>query len=257
MSRPPAWFSDTDVVALDCEMVGVSTDSGAARRPIHKNAVCRVSVVSGSEENGFRVRLDEWVEVDEHIVDFRTRISGVCAEDFAKKKKVRFTEARRRVLALIRGRIVVGHALWNDFEALRIDHPPELVRDTALFARLRPFWRQSLLPSLRLLVRYWFQEELHLSTHDSIEDATAALRLYVIHQVEWEYVFGNRAIPAPRQDDGDGVLPKDVWVVPLVRWPRWPGSHAGTHEPDFGFHVPATAVWPRRRAAEELQKLPL
>ena len=37
---------------------------------------------------------------------------------------------------VLQERTVVGHALANDFEVLRFQHPPELVRDTARYGAL-------------------------------------------------------------------------------------------------------------------------
>merc|ERR1712176_1528028 len=70
--------------------------------------------------------------------------------------------------------------------ALNICHPWWMVRDTAIYINLRPPWRKSKLPSLKLLVKHWLGEEFHVGTHDSVHDAIAALRLYHVHRNEWE-----------------------------------------------------------------------
>lgn len=168
-----------DVVAIDCEMVGVA---GSSNNPNEQStiddALCRVSVVAGSEESDFKVLMDLWVKVEREVVDFRTAVTGVDAETYAQKTKVDYNTARGAVKALINGRIVVGHAIWNDFRVLNLAHPCELVRDTSLHKDLRPPWRQRLLPSLKLLSEHWLSQKIHEGAHDSVEDATIALRLY-------------------------------------------------------------------------------
>ena len=37
------------------------------------------------------------------------------------------------VAALMKGKLVVGHAVHNDFKALMLDHPPAMTRDTAKY----------------------------------------------------------------------------------------------------------------------------
>ncbi len=44
---------------------------------------------------------------------------------------VELEEAQRRVAALLKGRVLVGHALNNDLAVLLLDHPRKDVRDTA------------------------------------------------------------------------------------------------------------------------------
>lgn len=184
-----AMWSGADVVALDCEMVEVADPLGGPDAV--KDALCRVSVVSGLEEWGFEACLDTWVAVEGDVVDFRTAITGVDEDLFGRLGKISFARASEEVRSLIAGKIVVGHAVWNDLEALKISHPCELVRDTSMYRGLRPPWRLDRLPSLRLLANCWLQEEMHSGMHDSVEDATAALRLYLLHQSSWEYCFGN------------------------------------------------------------------
>ena len=53
---------------------------------------------------------------------------------------VAFEEAQRRVAELLRGRMLVGHALENDLRCLYLAHPKRSVRDTA---RYPPLMRQQ------------------------------------------------------------------------------------------------------------------
>lgn len=170
------------VVALDCEMVGVKDQSTGSM----EDALCRVSVVALQGHEAYKLLLDTWVLVNRDIVDFRSAITGLGAKSFQKKTNVSFATARARVAALIAGKIVVGHALWNDFKVLQLHHPESMMRDTALYLKLRPPWRSDLLPSLNLLAHYWLGNACQAGVHDSVADATTALRIYELHAVEWE-----------------------------------------------------------------------
>ena len=59
------------------------------------------------------------------------------------------------------GKIVVGHSLQNDFQALLLSHPHVLIRDTATYKLLRPTG-QKRTPSLRKLADYWLQETIQV-----------------------------------------------------------------------------------------------
>lgn len=222
-------YSEDDVLAIDCEMVAVAL---TARSPLAEdmnspgivNALCRVSIVSCSEDAGFETRLDAWVDIGRDVVDFRSAITGLDAATFASKPKTSFWDVRDQVRALIAGRIVVGHAVWNDFEILKLSHPSQLVRDSALFAQLRPPWRTDRLPSLRMLASHWLKADMHYGQHDSVEDATVALKLYKLHQIDWERYYGNRVLAnccAGGSTDCGGVqvVPQTQQQVHVRRWP--------------------------------------
>lgn len=71
------WMQVTQVVALDCEMVGVA--------PGMRNGLARVSIVN---EHGYCV-YDKFVKPVEPITDFRTRFSGIRPSDMMHGKKIR------------------------------------------------------------------------------------------------------------------------------------------------------------------------
>merc|ERR1712003_393802 len=86
---------------------------------------------------------------------------------------------------LLDGKIVIGHSVQNDFQALMLTHPHAFVRDTALFRPLRPPGQQRT-PSLAKLAEHWLHETIHSGKHDSVEDARIALRLYKLKSRLWE-----------------------------------------------------------------------
>jgi len=168
-------------VGLDCEMVGVG--------PSKQTALARVTVVDGE---GDHVLLDAHVRPKEPVTDYRTRWSGVLPHHLRGAPDI---DAIRTVVKdLLHGRIVVGHSLKNDFDALALPLPPKhLMRDTALY---KPF--RSGLPGTKSRPRKLKDLALeHLGMviqegregHSPVEDARAALALYKKVRVAWERRF--------------------------------------------------------------------
>ncbi|XP_028792969.1 RNA exonuclease 4 isoform X2 [Neltuma alba] len=107
----------TDAVAMDCEMVGVGQGN--------RSALGRVTLVN----RWGNVIYDEFVRPVERVVDFRTKISGIRSRDLRKAKD--FWAVQKKVAELIKGRVLVGHALHNDLKALLLSHPKKDIRDTS------------------------------------------------------------------------------------------------------------------------------
>ncbi|KAJ7201088.1 hypothetical protein GGX14DRAFT_659041 [Mycena pura] len=100
---PDAQQQPGKYLALDCEMVGVGpegAESSLARR--------------------------------ERVVDYRTEFSGVRETDMVNAKP--FDQVQQQVAALLDGRILVGHAVYNDLKALLLAHPWPQTRDTQHYA---------------------------------------------------------------------------------------------------------------------------
>jgi len=164
-----------DVVALDCEMVGVGP-SGV------RSALARVSIVD-FEGN---VLMDKFVRPNEKVEDYRTHITGINAATLRRPDVLSEDVARRRTAEILDGKIVVGHSIQNDFQALLLSHPHSLIRDTSVFKPLRPPGRETRTPSLAKLSEVWLHQSIHDGVHDSIEDARVALRLYRLKSRLWE-----------------------------------------------------------------------
>ena len=86
---------------------------------------------------------------------------------------------------LIKGRVVVGHGLKNDFRALKLKHPRRDQRDTAAFGPLKRAGRPR---PLRELAAEHLGLEIQSGKagHSPLEDARAALYLYHKHRSAWE-----------------------------------------------------------------------
>ncbi|CAO2201537.1 unnamed protein product [Urochloa humidicola] len=160
----------TKAVAIDCEMVGVGSDGS-------KSALGRVTVV-----NSFgNVVYDEYVRTVERIVDYRTRISGIRPKHMNKAKE--FWVVQKKVAELIKGRILVGHALHNDLKVLLLSHPKKDIRDTSEYEIFR---REKKRRSLKDLAAEVLGAKIQQSEHCPIEDARAAMFIYNKHKKAWE-----------------------------------------------------------------------
>ncbi|XP_010675445.2 uncharacterized protein LOC104891447 [Beta vulgaris subsp. vulgaris] len=167
----------TDEVAMDCEMVGVSPQG-------NKSALGRVTLVN----KWGNVIYDEFVRPIDRVVDFRTDISGIRPRDLRKAKD--FSTAQKKVAELIKGKVLVGHALRNDLKALLLSHPRKDMRDTSEY---QPFLKESHRKALRHLAAEFLGVQIQNGEHCPVEDARAAMLLYQKHKKEWERSVKDRS----------------------------------------------------------------
>ncbi len=165
----------TKVLALDCEMVG-SGPGGVS------SILARVSIVNASGDLVY----DTYVSPTEKITDYRTQWSGIRAKDLVgAPPKGHVVD---RVKTILRGRVLVGHALQNDLDALGLSHPESHIRDSAHYpAFMRRLISGKLKPrALRLIVAEELNLTIQTGEHDSVQDARAVLGLYNKHKTTWE-----------------------------------------------------------------------
>ena len=135
---------NTPVIGLDCEMVGIgSGEESALARVSIVNYYGYVSIIRWSD---VKVLYDSFVKPQSKVVDYRTKYSGIRPSDLEGPNVVSLREvllfirfevqAQNKVVSLLKNRVVVGHGLPNDFEALMVSHPKGLIRDTAFYEPL-------------------------------------------------------------------------------------------------------------------------
>ncbi|NXA47319.1 AEN nuclease, partial [Nothocercus julius] len=164
-------------VAIDCEMVGTGP-----RGKLSELARCTVVNYEGD------VVYDKYVRPELPIVDYRTRWSGVTKRHM--KSAIPFRAAQAEILKILKDKIVVGHAIHNDFQALKYFHPKDRTRDTSRIPLLN---QKAGIPvkanaSLKSLAKHLLHKKIQVGCkgHSSVEDAQTTMELYRLVEVEWE-----------------------------------------------------------------------
>ncbi|XP_051922328.1 interferon-stimulated 20 kDa exonuclease-like 2 [Hippocampus zosterae] len=164
-------------LAIDCEMVGTGPKGSV-------NQLGRCSIVSYEGD----VVYDKFVKPSVPVTDYRTRWSGIRAKDLVKATP--YKQARKEILKLLAGKVVIGHAVHNDFKVLQYSHPAGLTRDTSRIPLLnrRAGFEEKACASLKRLTKAIFNREIQMGRggHSSVEDARATMELYKLVEDEWE-----------------------------------------------------------------------
>lgn len=238
------------VIALDTEFVAVrqpeiEMNSDGERETIRPivYALARVSVVRGSGEDEGLPFIDDYIASKEPIVDYLTSYSGIVYGDLdprlSKHNLVSLKVAYKKLWILLNlGCKFLGHGLKQDFRVANIHVPKAQVIDTIdcffLKSRLRKL-------SLAFLAWYLLKEDIQLETHDSIEDARTALKLYKKY-LEFQdagvletmlqdiYRTGrdlNFKAPAPKKE---GAVIQRTETPPILNDPNIAGSGTGGNQ---------------------------
>lgn len=178
-------------VGIDCEMVGVGGEED-------RSVLARVSIVNF---HGTQV-YDSFVRPKEFVTDWRTHVSGVSSKDMATARS--FEEVQADVAAILQERIIVGHAIKNDLEAMILGHPKKDIRDTSKFSGFR-IYSAGKTPSLKKLAKEILGVDIQGGEHSSIEDARATMLLFRRHKSAFDVEHAARfPIHAP----GSSAKPK-------------------------------------------------
>ena len=114
-------------IAVDCEMVGVGPD------PDNDSALARVSIVN---YHGHQL-YDSFVLPKEPVTDYRTFVSGITPHLLETARTLDVVQAD--VASLLDGRILIGHSVRNDLDALLLGHPKRDIRDTSRYPGFRQY----------------------------------------------------------------------------------------------------------------------
>lgn len=165
-------------VALDCEMVGVGYKGS-------RSALARVTIVNW---HGFVV-LDTYVKPKEPVTDYRTWVSGVRKRHL--KDAPTFEEVQKQVADILKGRVLVGHAVHNDLRALLLTHPQTMTRDTSNFRPLceKTGKKQTSLRELAALL-LGIQIQVKGAAHSPVEDARATMAIFRTQKDKWDAILG-------------------------------------------------------------------
>lgn len=196
---PPSGISEEKLkqpckfIALDCEMVGTGLKG-------FESILARVSVVNFHGN----VLLDVYVRPTRKVVDYRTAVSGVTAGHLTPSKQdpsvnsfgqplLSLPHLQEQLVPLLHDRIVIGHALHNDFSALLLssNHPRKLIRDTSRYKPFRAL-ANGRSPSLKMLAAKILGVKIQGSSHDSVDDARIAMLLYRAVKSQWENLIFTR-----------------------------------------------------------------
>jgi DNA polymerase III epsilon subunit-like protein len=175
MSTVATKTRDPPIVAIDCEMIGIG----------RRSYLARVTIVDFSG----RVIYDKLVKPPimrnaTLKINYRTAVSGVTEEML--KHGESFPRVQSQVMSILKSKIVLGHGLTNDFNALQILDWRERYRyfDTTeipFFMKAHPYYPDRMQPrKLKDLVAEYLGKVIQVegAPHDSAEDARAVIELY-------------------------------------------------------------------------------
>ncbi|THH09464.1 hypothetical protein EW145_g1982 [Phellinidium pouzarii] len=131
--------------------------------------------------------LDTYVHPTMPVTDYRTSTTGIEAKHLNSDSAMQFNAVQSLVAEYIKGKILVGHSLWQDLSVLGIPHPAVATRDVALYM---PFRNALQSPNqavgLQTLVWHLMRRRIQYGKLDSVENARAALDLYRSDATSWE-----------------------------------------------------------------------
>lgn len=218
--------SPSKCVAIDCEMVGTGPRGCVSE-------LARCSVVSYHGD----VLYDKYIRPERPIVDFRTRWSGITRQHMHTATP--FQVAQKEILKLLKGKVVVGHALHNDFQALKYIHPRSQTRDTTCVPSLlgQPGLHTRGRVSLKDLALQLLHKRIQVGQHghSSVEDAATAMELYRLVEDRWEQEVASSLWSHPEDREPDSSTDVEHYMEDQY-WPEdlAPSARIGTGEVQDG-----------------------
>lgn len=171
---------DAEFIRLQAEEIEMKADGTRQTIRPDRKGLARVSVCRGEGEHAGLPFIDDYIAVTEQVVDYLTEWSGISPGDLNRETSphapVSLKHAYKKLWLLLNlGCVFVGHSLANDFRTINIHVPKSQVVDTSNLFFLPDFKRKL---NLKFLAWCVLKEQIQQDTHDSIEDATTALKLW-------------------------------------------------------------------------------
>ena len=175
---------DAEFVSLEKAEVAITIEQNQEIiRPV-RQGTGRISALRGSGSQEGVPFIDDYIKIDEPIVDYLTEYSGLFPGDLDASRSAHSLQSlkvayKKLWLLLNLGCTFVGHGLASDFRTINIHVPKSQIVDTVTL--FRPSNEKRRL-SLRFLAWYFLDEAIQTGNHDSIVDARTALKLWRKYQ---------------------------------------------------------------------------
>jgi PAB-dependent poly(A)-specific ribonuclease subunit 2 len=172
---------DAEFVSLQSEEIEIKADGTRETVRPSRLALARVSVLRGQGPLEDVPFIDDYIAINEPVMDYLTAFSGIRPGDLdptiSSHSLVTLKMAYKKLWLLLNlGCVFVGHGLLKDFRTINIHVPRGQVIDTVDLWFIKARARKL---NLRFLAWLLLNEDIQSGeSHDSIEDARSALRLW-------------------------------------------------------------------------------
>jgi PAB-dependent poly(A)-specific ribonuclease subunit 2 len=172
---------DAEFVSLQSEEIEIKADGTRETVRPSRLGLARVSVLRGDGAQEDLPFIDDYIQITEPVVDYLTAFSGIRPGDLdpnlSSHALVTLKMAYKKLWILLNlGCVFVGHGLLKDFRTINMHVPRGQVIDTVDLWFIKARARKL---NLRFLAWLLLKEDIQSGdSHDSVEDARSALRLW-------------------------------------------------------------------------------
>jgi PAB-dependent poly(A)-specific ribonuclease subunit 2 len=172
---------DAEFVSLQSEEIEIKADGTRETVRPSRLGLARVSVLRGDGPQEDLPFIDDYIQITEPVVDYLTAFSGIRPGDLDPNRSshtlVTLKKAYKKLWLLLNlGCVFVGHGLLKDFRTINMHVPRGQVIDTVDLWFIKARARKL---NLRFLSWLLLREDIQSGeSHDSVEDARSALRLW-------------------------------------------------------------------------------